>query len=113
MKKEYIRILPALVVDQVFVRALLVGRVLQAHLEDFGIVEQLLVEAQDFLVLAVHGWRHDCTRNKIGTKKKDGDGSRRSQVEFWSEGRLYALLQAAILNGEWRRPLSRRLKAAT
>jgi hypothetical protein len=70
MKKEYIRILPALVVDQVFVRALLVGRVLQAHLEDFGIVEQLLVEAQDFLVLAVHGWRHDCTRNKIGTKKE-------------------------------------------
>jgi hypothetical protein len=50
---------------------------------------------------------------KSGQKGKDEDGSRRSQVEFLGEGAIYALLQAAILNGEWRRPLSRRLKAAT
>lgn len=80
MKIEYIRILPALVVDQVLVRALLVGRVLQAHLEDFGIVEQLLVETQDFLVLAVHGWRHDCTRKnrRVEMERKEGEGRRRS-----------------------------------
>ena len=61
-RKEYIRILPAFVVDQVLMGALLVRGLLQAHIEDLGIVEQLLVEAQDLLVLAVHGWRHDCTR---------------------------------------------------
>jgi hypothetical protein len=59
-------------VDQIFVRALLVGGVLQADLEDFGIVQQLLMEAQDLLILAIHRWRHNCSSEMEGTGANGG-----------------------------------------
>lgn len=51
------RILPALVVNKEFKGILLVA-VSVPHVEDFGIVEDVMVETQDFLVLRVHRRGH-------------------------------------------------------
>ena len=53
-----LRILPPFVVDEVLVDALLVVPVLQPDIQDLCIVEDVVVEAKDLFVLAVHGRRH-------------------------------------------------------
>lgn len=63
--KPDLRILPALVVDLVFKGALLVAGVLVANIQDLGIVKDLMVEAEDLLVLAIHGNRSHFCRRKI------------------------------------------------
>ncbi len=55
---ENLRILPPFVVDEVLVDALLVVPVLQADIQDLCIVKDVVVEAKDLLVLAVHGRWH-------------------------------------------------------
>lgn len=63
--KSDLRILPALVVDLVFKGALLVAGVLVANIQDLGIVKDLMVEAEDLLVLAIHGNRSHFCRRKM------------------------------------------------
>lgn len=61
-----LRVLPALVVDLVFKGALLVVGVLVANVQDFSIVKNLMMEAEDLLILAIHGNRsHFFSRRKI------------------------------------------------
>lgn len=63
--KSDLRILPALVVDLIFKGALLVVGVLVANIQDLGIVKDLMVEAEDLLVLAIHRNRSHFCRRKI------------------------------------------------
>lgn len=59
----YLRVLPALVVDLVHVAVALVVRILGLDIEYLGLVQELEVEAEHFLVLGVLGivslgWSH-------------------------------------------------------
>lgn len=53
-----LRVLPALVMNLVLHGAFLVGWVRQPDLQNLRIVQDLMMEAEDLLVLAVHGRRH-------------------------------------------------------
>jgi hypothetical protein len=52
---QYIRVFPSLVVDLVLEATLLVVALIRFDISDLGLVEQLMMEAEDLLVLAVRG----------------------------------------------------------
>lgn len=61
-KKPNLRVFPAFVVDLILKGTLLVIWVLVADIQDLGVVKDIMVEAQDLLVLAIHGRSHLCRR---------------------------------------------------
>jgi hypothetical protein len=50
---EYVRVLPSFVVDLVLKTTLCIIAFVGPHISDFGLVEQLMMEAKDLLVPAV------------------------------------------------------------
>ena len=52
--KLHLRILPSLIVNPILHRALLVFLIRMLRVEHFSFVQEFMVKAQDFLVLAIH-----------------------------------------------------------
>lgn len=69
--RQDLRVLPALVVHLVLERALLVGGILVSDVKDLGIIQDLMVEAKDFLVLAVQSGRHLGRRKKKEERREE------------------------------------------
>ena len=49
-----LRILPSLIVNPILHRTLLIFLVAMLRVEHFGFIQEFMVKAQDFLVLAIH-----------------------------------------------------------
>lgn len=54
IEKLNLRILPAFVMDKVLGGAFLVGWIRKLRFQDFGFVEQLMVKAEDPLILCIY-----------------------------------------------------------
>lgn len=67
-REKYIRVLPSFVMDLILVGTLEVARVYTPQIEDFGLVENVMMKAQDFFIFAITGlgcWSHDeCCKGK-------------------------------------------------
>lgn len=69
-RNKDLRVLPPLVVDPVFQGTLLVPRNPVSHLQDLGIIQDLVVEAKDLLVLGEEGGGHGDPRERQKGKKR-------------------------------------------
>lgn len=68
---KHLRVFPALVVDKVFKLAFPVVGILMSQVEDLGIIEELLVEAEDLLFLGVQRGRHLEERKDASSQTDD------------------------------------------
>lgn len=67
---EYVRVLPSLVVDLVLEASLLVVTFVWLHFNDLGLIEQFMMEAENFLVLDISRLWGRCGGHTCGSRLK-------------------------------------------